>query len=255
MKKLFLSTILATVIISGCADSNGDNSSQNNINQPKQEEQNQENSSNDSHVNHEENIPLTFQSVSNEQKIQEVSQIEDAEIVKEQELLAGKIIIFSKQDDNEHIYGAFKTVNALYDLGVVGAQIYHESLSIIELNLFNKSLIRINGSFGANAPVQNYFSIEDEKITPVLRVETGQTVELDLDGDGSVEIVSSHGTPMTTYIYEWEDGEFSVSNVNESLNAISINLTDDKKFNVQYKVGSNTTKLFEYKMGKLKPLN
>lgn len=172
MKKVLLSILLATVIISACAISNGDNSSQDNEHQPEQEEQNQESPPRDSQASQDENIILTFQSVNNEQKIQEVSQIEDAEIVKEQAVLAGEIIIFSKQDDNEFIYGAYETKDTLYELGVVGglsSQLDDELLSIKEIKLFNKSLIRIKGVFGANAPVQNYFSIEDGKAVPFLR--------------------------------------------------------------------------------------
>jgi len=55
---------------------------------------------------------------------------------------------------------------AYYELGVVGGlhpQGNDELLSITELVLYNKSLIRINGVFGANAPVQNYFEIAEGK--------------------------------------------------------------------------------------------
>jgi hypothetical protein len=209
--------------------------------------------SKDAPIGANENITFTFQSVNNEQKIKEVSQIEDKEIVKEQEVLAGKIIIFSKRDDNEHIFGAYRTKDTLYELGIVGglsSQMDDELLSIKELKLFNKSLIRIKGVFGANAPVQNYFSMEDGKIVPFLRVETGHATEVDLDGDGTVEIVSSHGTPIQTYIYKRSDGKFTVVNVNEALGATSVYLNDEKKFEAFFNK-TDTNNLFEYNSGGL----
>lgn len=171
--------------------------------------------------------------------------------------MAGKIIIFSKRDDNEHIYGAYKTKNTFYELGVVGglsSQMDDELLSIKELLLFNKSLIRIKGVFGANAPVQNYLSMEDGKIIPFLRVETGHATEIDLDGDGTVEIVSSHGTPNQSYIYKWSDGKFTVTNVNEALGATSVNLNDEKQFEAFFNK-NDTNNLYEYNSGVLKLLN
>lgn len=168
--------------------------------------------------------------------------------------MAGEIIIFSKQDDNEFIYGAYETKDTLYELGVVGglsSQLDDELLSIKEIKLFNKSLIRIKGVFGANAPVQNYFSIEDGKAVPFLRVETGHATEVDLDDDGTEEIISSHGTPISTYIYKWEDGEFSISNVNEALGATSVYLNEEKQFEAFFN-NTNTIKLFEYNYGVLK---
>jgi hypothetical protein len=202
---------------------------------------------------------LSFQLVNPEQQIQLITSIENANIIKEQSVTGGAIIIYSKNDDNEFIFGAYQTnEGTLYDLGAVGGmspQLDDELLSIKELSLFNKSLVRIKGVFGANAPIQNYYSIEDGRLIPFLRVDTGHAEELDLDGDGTVEIVSSHGTPIHTYIYKWADGKFSVVNVNESLNAVSVFLDEDNSFNVQLEIGSNLIKQYEYKSGILKPIN
>lgn len=58
------------------------------------------------------------------------------EIVKEQTIAGGKIIIFSKQDDKDYIYGAFETKDSLYGFGVVGGLNNLELVSIEELRLF-----------------------------------------------------------------------------------------------------------------------
>lgn len=202
-------------------------------------------------------VELIFDSVNNDQKIEKIDSLDSTKIVKEQTVSGGAVVIYSRQDDNENIYGAFKTTDAMYSLEVVGgmpAQLDDELLSIKELRLFNKTIIRIKGVFGANAPVQNYFTVESGHIHPFLRIDTGHATELDPDGNGSVEIVASHGTPMETYIYKWEDEKFSVANVNQSLKAISVHLDEEKRFNAFFEEG-NTSKQFAYESGLLRPLN
>lgn len=206
----------------------------------------------------ERDVSLTFNAVTNNQAIHNISQLDNTKTVKEQSIDGGTVIIYSKQDDQENIYGAFKTKDAKYELGVVGGFSLqmddYELLSIKELAFNGKSLLCIIGVFGANAPVQNYFSLENGEITPFLRVDTGHAVELDLDDNGTTEIVSSHGTPNQSYVYKWEKDRFYVSNINDTLNATSVYLDEESQFNVSYE-DPNTIEKYKYQSGSLILLN
>ncbi|WP_152970627.1 hypothetical protein [Bacillus sp. FJAT-28004] len=161
-------------------------------------------------------MPLAFEKVQNVQKVVKVDTIQMEQLFKEQEISGGKISIYSKSGDAEQVYGAFESEAGLYELGVVGGvhpQNNDELLSIKEMELYGKSLIRINGVFGANAPIQNYFEMADGKPNPFLLVDTGHAEEVDLDGDGIEEVVSKHGLPLLTFVYKWEDGAFKVGEV------------------------------------------
>lgn len=257
MRKIITLTVLAIIIVSGCSNTDKDYSLNN---EPLYEEQNNEGfPNNEPQINEtskDSKITLPFQSVNNEQKISKVSQIEEESIIKEQEVMFGNIIIYSKQTDNEHVYGAYKTKEDVYDLGKIGGQhneMNDDLISIKELTLFDKTLVRIDGVYGANAPVQNYFSIDGE-ITPFLRIDTGHATEADLDENGTSEIVSSHGTPMQTYIYRWDDGKFIVSDVNKALGAISVYINEEMQIEAFFDQDQKN-KLFEYDSGILKLLN
>jgi hypothetical protein len=205
-------------------------------------------------VNH---YSLFFEMVKSKQHINKVLKLEKQKIIKEQPVKKGKIIIFTNENDEERLlFGAFQTEDAQYELGLVGQNspaLDDESLSVKELTLFNKSLILVSGVLGANAPLYNYFSIEEDgAIHPFLIVDTGHAIESDLDNDGIVEIVSTNGTPSVTYIYKWQDGAFYISNVNEALGAASVDFDiATKRFSAQFNIQAAQNERLEYKSGLL----
>lgn len=197
----------------------------------------------------EEIIPLRRVEVINDQKVAIIDNLSGAVILKEKRVAGGKVTLYTKREDDENIYGLFQTDDTQYDLGIVGGQnpaLDDEILSVTELPLFNKILIRIKGLFGANAPVQNYFLNDDGIIKPFLRIDTGHAIEVDLDADGHVEIVATHGMPNQTYIYEWREGKFLLTDVNEMLAATSVFYNDDNKMFEAYYGESDTTEFLKY---------
>jgi len=161
-------------------------------------------------------MPLAYEKVQNDQKVAKVDNIHMEQIIKKQNINVGEISIYSKSGDAEQVYGAFESEAGLYELGVVGGmhpQNNDELLSIKELELYGKPLIRIDGVFGANAPIHNYFEMKDDKPIPFLLVDTGHAEEVDVDGDTIEEVVSKHGLPLLTFVYKWEDGAFKVGEV------------------------------------------
>ncbi|MGO4184813.1 hypothetical protein AB4Z17_26950 [Paenibacillus sp. TAF43_2] len=161
-------------------------------------------------------MPLAYEKVENAQKVAKVDNIQMEQLIKEQNISGGKISIYSKSGDVEQVYGAFESEAGLYELGAVGGmhpQNNDELLSVKELELYGKLLIRIDGVFGANAPIHNYFEMKDGSPIPFLLVDTGHAEEVDLDGDGIEEVLSKHGLPLLTFVYKWEDGAFKLGEV------------------------------------------
>ncbi len=233
MRKLIIPTILVFMLCLGCS-----------------------NAAKDSELNQANPIPLPFMPVENVQEIHEVRQIIEEEIVREQAVSEGTIVLYAKRDDSEYLYGAYKTGDSIFELGVISGRFDNvdEFLSIDELELFDRHLVRIKGLFGANAPIQNYYSIEGGLIVPFLRIDTGHATEIDLDGNGTVEIISSHGAAIQTYIYKWENEQFSMADVNEALGATSVYLNPDEQLEAFYHT-TQTSQLISYDAGVLKPIH
>lgn len=197
-------------------------------------------------------ISLSFEPVQTEQRISKISHIDTKHIVKQQSISSGTIIIFTQPNDARNLYGAFKTKNAIYHLGVVGGRspTTNQLISITPLHLFGKTLVRIKGVFGANTPLENYFEIRGGKIHPFLRVATGNTSEVDLDNDGTDEIISSWGTLTTTYVYKRVRGQFYVANINKALGATAVLLNSQNIFNVWFTNAKGPIQ-YQYKSGTL----
>lgn len=192
-------------------------------------------------------VELPFKKVINNQQIREPAILDLTTVVKKGNVSGGTVYLYSKKDDLEHVYGAYETTENQYDLGIVGGLYPHmddEILSIKELTLNGSTLLCIKGTFGANAPVQNYYLLEQNKISPFLTVDTGHAEIRDLDKNGVQEIVSTHGAPMQIYLYTFDNSDIWVTNVNEALHAANINVDETGSFHVTYE---NSKSIEEYK--------
>lgn len=197
-------------------------------------------------------VQLVFEQVIQAQTVKQISSIPPDTVLKELSISSGKLVFFKKTDDVENVYAAYQSGNSLYDIGAVGGEVYMDDLSVTELSLFNRSLLRTIGSVGANASIYRYFSIADGTIEPFLTVDNGHAREIDVDGDGVMEVISSHGLPMQTFLYKWQDDQFMMANVNEALGAVSVYFDEQANdFKVQYEVGG-VEKSFIYKDGVMK---
>lgn len=201
-------------------------------------------------------VPLRFEKVVIEQELQRIQPVGQPHIRKEQKVTGGKVVIYEKPDDEEQVYAAYVAQGVWYELGMAGVKVVMQADGgpvIDEPAIFGKSLIRIKGAVGANAPLQNYYAVEDGGIRPFLRVDTGHAEELDLDGDGTEEIVSSHGTPISTYLYRWDNGTFSIADLNEALGALSVYVDGGKRLHVSFE-DAVQEELYVYQAGTLKKL-
>ncbi|MGF7036120.1 hypothetical protein J2T17_007171 [Paenibacillus mucilaginosus] len=198
-------------------------------------------------------VELSFSKVSNNQQLHELSSFDMTTVVKKESVSGGTVYIYSNKNDPEHVYGAYETLIGKYDLGIVGGlyqQMDESLLSIEEVTLNGKLLLCIKGVFGANAPIQNYFSQESGIVSLYLRIDTGHASIVDLDGDGNSEIVSSHGTPMRVFLYKIDKNEILMVNLNEALNAEDVFLEDTGIFRAA-NIDTSVIEKYKYQSGKL----
>ncbi|RIX50206.1 hypothetical protein D3P08_20345 [Paenibacillus nanensis] len=202
-------------------------------------------------------VELPIKKVINNQQIRENASFTATSVVKKVNVSGGTVYLYSKKDDLEHVYGAYETTENQYDLGIVGGLYSHmddEILSIKELTLNGRTLLCIKGTFGANAPVQNYYLLEQNKIYPFLTVDTGHAEILDLDKNGVQEIVSTHGAPMQVHLYTFDNSDIWVTNVNEALHATNVNVDNTGIFLVSHE-NSKLIEEYRYDAGQFAFIN
>jgi hypothetical protein len=204
-------------------------------------------------------ITLVYKLVKEEPSFTALDKNDIQEITKEIMIDSGKVMIYTKPQDKESLYAAYESEKGLFDLGMFGSSSPSENIisspEISLLDMYNKSLIRIKGVYGANAPTQLYFYVSDLIPAPTIRIETGNTEEIDLDGDDVKEIVSSHGTPTHTIVYKRNDKHFGSADLNEALNATSVHWDHKNKLFVAYYQDTNHTEYFIYTGKELSPYN
>ncbi|WP_157643525.1 hypothetical protein [Paenibacillus camerounensis] len=161
----------------------------------------------------------------------------DAETVSVQRLedfTAGIAITFyTLPGDEDYVYADLGTATAHYSLGSVGTYNYRkpEDLKAAGVSVFNSRILKITGGLGANLALSSYYMIDEAGVPAgILLVDTGHTREADIDRDGTAEVISAHGTPMTAYVYRWHDGYAEEAYLNDALQADSVVLREDLIF-------------------------
>lgn len=89
-------------------------------------------------------------------------------------------------------------------------------MGITEVQVFGKKAIKFFGLQGVNYAQSFYWFFEDNTQIFYLNVE-GNTVETDLNNDGSQEIISTLGTIPETSIYILKNDKIVTSNINDSI--------------------------------------
>lgn len=181
-----------------------------------------------------EGIALSFKEFVSVPMIQELNPQDMERIVSEQPLTTGKVIFYTLHKDNEALYGAYELAGKLYGFGDIGGQLNTKSTTSEEMTLWGLPLVKVTGVYGANAPVAVYLQVDEEDVTPLLRVDTGNASELDLDHDGTEEILSTFCCTMQTMIYRKQGDGFSYVDVNEVLGAPYVYVGEDGILQVQY---------------------
>ncbi|WP_432405585.1 hypothetical protein [Wukongibacter sp. M2B1] len=124
-------------------------------------------------------------------------------------------------------------------------------IGIKEVQVFGEKSIKIYGVLGVNYSKSFYWSFEKEFQNSIIQIE-GNTKEVDLDGDSKQEIISTIGTIPETEIYKSEEGEILVSNINKSIGAKSVIMSDrdSKLFDVYFE--PNKLEQYSYYKGVFK---
>jgi hypothetical protein len=122
---------------------------------------------------------------------------------------------------NDKIYG-------LQKISMMEDKNNNDLFSVNEIELYDKQLVKIQGVLGSNYAPTNYYYIENQSPQLFLHSE-GHTVEVDLDNDGTQEIISIIAEGVTTDIDIYNNDNLFVTNLNEALNAISVIYNRDSK--------------------------
>ncbi|WP_309120009.1 hypothetical protein [Paenibacillus sp.] len=198
-------------------------------------------------------IPLSFQTIeSSDIGLPAPRPGEWEETILERPIEGGTAYVYAIADDSEHLYGAiaFDGEERARGVGPVGGPqpaYDDELLSIAEISLAGKRVIRFKGVYGANAPVAVYADADSAGGDVVLlRVDTGNASEVDLDGDGAEEVVSAHGLPSQAYVYRWDGERFEFADVNEALDADSVRYVPDADVFEAYSSSTETTTDYRY---------
>lgn len=166
-------------------------------------------------------LPLEFVAVS-KVAISELQADSVAEIIQERKINdSTRVVLFTNQNKGE-ISGGIKLNEKLFYFGEVSIEGTPEDLmGIEEIQVFGKKAIKISGKLGANYAHAFYWFMEENLQESIIQV-AGNTMEIDLDGDGKQEIISTVGTIPETSIFILEGDKIVVSNINKSIGAEAV---------------------------------
>jgi len=195
--------------------------------------------------NEKEIVPITYVPVEDMHTLEKIRDGEIKTVLVEKKIVTNKILIFTKVNNEEKVYGGIEINEELYGVGQIGyTPTDTEVFNIKETRLFSKELIRIDGFCGINCPQSDYIWIDKSIPKKILHIEAG-VIEMDLNSDGQEEIVASVGTPANTKIYKLENGQIVTADLNKSFDALDVSFDRDQKtFRVMFK--DKTVKLYKF---------
>lgn len=141
-----------------------------------------------------------------------------------------RVTVYAKKGDADYLHAALTAKDGVYDLGGIAGYGYDKDgdVTVEDVFLFKKQLIKLTGTVGASASMTRYVSLDNGVPKPVLFVDTGHVRHLDLDFDGREEVVASAGTLARTYVYRWNEDHAEMCDLNEALGASSVSISPER---------------------------
>ncbi|GAA3410202.1 hypothetical protein GCM10020370_53580 [Paenibacillus hodogayensis] len=157
-----------------------------------------------------------------------------------------KVVIYAHKTDPDYLHAALIRDGITYDIGTVAGYRYDQDDNLIVRNimLFRKQVIQIQGMVGAAASMTRYIDVEDGIPKPLLLVEDGHAVQIDVDHDGLPEVTASSGTIPYTTIYRWKDGHIERSRLNDALQAEAVRITDEGAIEASFGTDLSQVRLY-----------
>jgi hypothetical protein len=191
-------------------------------------------------------IPLEYREVIPNQQVHPLNEEGIEVILQEQETANGTVLLYMKEMEPQIIYAGYIANNdTAYDLGSVGASQHLSTMKIIHNPITTiRELIRFEGAYGQATPQSNYFIIQPDRVEPFIRID-GQVVELDLDEDGTEEIIATGDLSPITTVYKVTGGSITAANINQALGAETVKLRQNEPiFEVYFKKQRNKVRLY-----------
>lgn len=204
-------------------------------------------------------ISLQFKDYTSDGNFTEISESKIVETIEQYTINDIKYIVFIHENDSNNMHSGVIINDKIYELQKISMmedKNNNDLFSVNEIDLYDKQLVKIQGVLGSNYAPTNYYYIENQLPQLFLHSE-GHTVEVDLDNDGTQEIISIIAEGVTTDIdiYNYNNDNLFVANLNEALNAISVIYNRDSKvFEAYFKDKPNQPKYYKYTKEGLKEL-
>ncbi|MCL6456862.1 MAG: hypothetical protein K6T85_02535 [Gorillibacterium sp.] len=179
-------------------------------------------------------VPLAYTALINTQTVELLESEAIHQVLKETKVLGGTAFFYEKLGDENEVYAGFRSGGQQWGLGPAAGWVYRNQADTVvgESALFGEQLLRYVGAFGSAYVQENYYTIQDGKPVPYLRVDTGMYgLQTDLDDDNIPELVSSRLTNCT--IYRLQDNHFLIMDVSEAFGGIPVLWQEGKRFLAQ----------------------
>lgn len=199
-------------------------------------------------------LPLNFSAV--EQISISYLQVDEIqEIIQEIDISDDIKAFLFKAPGNEGIYGGFSLRDKSFNIGEVSMENTPiELMGIKEVEVFGKDAIKFYGILGANYAQAFYWFYEDSPENQVIQVD-GNTSEIDIDDDGTKEIIATTGTIPETSIFRLDENKIESANVNQSINAQAVSMINEQRKIFEVYFEPNKTKRYTYYKGSLKEVS
>jgi len=190
---------------------------------------------------------LDFSEIENE-KLENLDMTSNNIKIVKEIVIDNKLSAFIFMDnENDEYKGAFSSDGESYYIGQVSMEnTTADLMGIKEVQVFGKRAVKFFGVLGANYAQAFYWFFEENIENLIIRID-GNAMEIDLDNDNKNEIIATMGTIPETSIYKMKEAKILVSNINKSIHAKSVSLTDDSSNLFEVYFEANKPELFEYR--------
>ncbi len=187
-------------------------------------------------------LPIKFEKVPEYPPLSKLGSIQISVVLQVKVVDDTKVILFNMVGD-DLIHSGIQVNSEVYHIGNIGYGKSFDYVEISKIRLNRSPFVKITGACGAACHITQYVAIDNTAPKLLLVAEAG-TIEKDLNGDGSEEIIASASTPTETDIYNFQEQILhkSSSSLNQILGALSVVVNPNSEFEAFFNKDAVTKK-------------